>query len=630
MPLIDLKTNLKSLKYGSDRIGGGNSGQPYIQTNIGKGIIGNVDDGLIRGGGAGAIKSAAADTLRIGKFLTDLPKGPLFILKQVGLQLSNPKLESKAPKTGIGFIDRLATVFNDKIGIGPTRIYNLGINTLAQVPANVIGLHLNRHGLLPVQDDNTKYLSVVQNNNQSTGTNSARITPNSTNRLLKYAAKLLPAAPPTSKPPGILDQILSLIPGGSLFVKPQQQTIDSYIGGPGSVYGIGRTFIKRYDYTSNGVNKQQPQDKGKINYIGLLGVSKLYFAAGAGLFAGIFPDRDTAIKNGMDLSNPTKTPTQLNQTAVTYTNPAIKKYTNLKKQIDNQATGSIFKFNDVKNTTTGLSLFKDDYNGVVNSYTDKKISYNNGIDKPIIINGSWKTMNREKRVGSGRTDLINLTPIFSDKGGSISDIITKITIPNNPDKNINDLVKFRIQAIDGDNPTKSNWMIFRAYLTQFSDSTDATWNDVKYAGRGDKFYVYDGFTRKINIGFKVAALSAIEMEPMYQKLNYLMGNLMPDYKNDLIMRGPLVRMTIGNWIDGQAGILNSLSYTIPQDSPWEIAINEPLPGGSKELILPHIVEVSMTFTPIGSQTKGVNKISSKSQTTSNIAQNVNDYQYIKE
>ena len=92
MPLIDLKTNLKSLKYGSDRIGGGNSGQPYIQTNIGDGIIGNVDDGLIRGGGAGAIKSAAIDTLRIGKFLTDLPKGPLFIIKQVGLQLSNPKL----------------------------------------------------------------------------------------------------------------------------------------------------------------------------------------------------------------------------------------------------------------------------------------------------------------------------------------------------------------------------------------------------------------------------------------------------------------------------------------------------------------------------------------------------------
>jgi hypothetical protein len=102
-----------------------------------------------------------------------------------------------------------------------------------------------------------------------------------------------------------------------------------------------------------------------------------------------------------------------------------------------------------------------------------------------------------------------------------------------------------------------------------------------------------------------------------------MGNLMPDYKEGLIMRGPLVRMTVGNWIDGQAGILNSLSYTIPQDSPWEIAVNEPV-GGEKLLILPHVIEVQMTFTPIGSQTRGANLISEKSNTTSHIAQNANE------
>jgi hypothetical protein len=287
MPLIDLKTDLKSLKYGRDRLGGGSSGQPYIQTNInrpGANLIGNFDDGLVRGGAVGAAKASIVDTLRIGKFLTDFPKGPLFIVKQVGLQLSNPKLESRAPKTGIGFIDRLATVLNDKIGIGPTRIYNLGINTLAQIPVNALGIHFNRHGFLPVQDDNTKYLSVVKNNNLNTGSNNAKLPQVSTNRLLRYASKLLPLSPPISKPPGVIDQLLSLIPGASLFIKPQQQIIDEYIGGPGSVYGIGKTFIKRYDYTSNGVNKQQPQNSsnvggnpGNINYPGLLGVSNQYF-----------------------------------------------------------------------------------------------------------------------------------------------------------------------------------------------------------------------------------------------------------------------------------------------------------------------------------------------------------------
>ena len=185
-------------------------------------------------------------------------------------------------------------------------------------------------------------------------------------------------------------------------------------------------------------------------------------------------------------------------------------------------------------------------------------------------------------------------------------------------------------------------MIFRAYLTQFSDSVDATWNSVKYAGRGEDFYIYGGFGRKIQINFKVAALSVDEMQPMYQKLNYLMGNLMPDY-NGVLMRGPLVKMTVGNWLDGQPGILNSLSYTVPEESPWEISLGEDivgvtpvagtagtLVGGVDTLILPHIVEVNMTFTPIGSQTKGSNKISKKDEETSHLAQNINanETQYI--
>ena len=105
---------------------------------------------------------------------------------------------------------------------------------------------------------------------------------------------------------------------------------------------------------------------------------------------------------------------------------------------------------------------------------------------------------------------------------------------------------------------------------------------------------------------------------------------MPDYENNL-MRGPLVRMTIGNYIDAQLCKLDSVSYTIPQDSPWEIAMDEP-EGGEKYLILPHIIEVQLNFTPIGSESKAHNKLQSKSQTISHIAQNNTgdiDFQYIK-
>lgn len=100
---------------------------------------------------------------------------------------------------------------------------------------------------------------------------------------------------------------------------------------------------------------------------------------------------------------------------------------------------------------------------------------------------------------------------------------------------------------------------------------------------------------------------------------------MPEYTDDnILMNGPLVKMTVGNWINGQDGILNSLSYTVPQESPWEVNIttsgNE---GDIGSMVLPHIVEVQMTFTPIGSQTNGLNALSRKPNVTlynSHIAQ----------
>jgi hypothetical protein len=281
-------------------------------------------------------------------------------------------------------------------------------------------------------------------------------------------------------------------------------------------------------------------------------------------------------------------------------------------------------------------VYNDVYNAIGN-YDDKtdllgSIIYRNGYNEAVVISASrWDKVSRETNFGSGRQDSINLTPMFSAKPGNAASW-ESVTI-NSEKYRIKDLVPFMIEAIDAENPaSKSIYMIFRAYITNLSDSVDADWNPINYAGRGEKFYVYTGFTRKISISFKVAALSEKEMKPMYQKLNALMSNLMPDYvgKDGGLMRGPLVRMTVGNYINSQPGKLDSLSYTISTDSPWEINID----GDKDKLILPHIIEVTLNFTPIGSQTGTKNRLSNKESETnfvSHIAQNYNGdnkHQYI--
>ena len=75
------------------------------------------------------------------------------------------------------------------------------------------------------------------------------------------------------------------------------------------------------------------------------------------------------------------------------------------------------------------------------------------------------------------------------------------------------------------------------------------------------------------------------------------------------MRGNIHQLTIGGYVYEYPGIIQSLTYTTPDDSTWEIAIPSERTGNIdsstpsitedtdvKELA--HRIEVSMTFKPI--------------------------------
>ena len=40
------------------------------------------------------------------------------------------------------------------------------------------------------------------------------------------------------------------------------------------------------------------------------------------------------------------------------------------------------------------------------------------------------------------------------------------------------------------------------------------------------------------------------------------------------MKGNLHKMTIGGYLFEQVGIIKSLTYDIPEETPWEIGIND--------------------------------------------------------
>ena len=159
-----------------------------------------------------------------------------------------------------------------------------------------------------------------------------------------------------------------------------------------------------------------------------------------------------------------------------------------------------------------------------------------------------------------------------------------------------DLIKFVFEAISNDNPSISTAIFFRAFLTAgITDTNNAELNSFKYIGRGENFFTYQGFTRTVGFSFRVAAQSSEELRPLYNRINMLMGQVYPDYSpNQGIMRAPVVRVTVGDYLYRVPGFIESINLTVDNNTPWEINLYN-----STDLAqLPQVVDVAVSFRPI--------------------------------
>ncbi len=191
-----------------------------------------------------------------------------------------------------------------------------------------------------------------------------------------------------------------------------------------------------------------------------------------------------------------------------------------------------------------------------------------------------------------------INTLFGGKLKASSPVTSSIeesqTIDTDTDKVFNDLIKFRFKIIspqttEGGQPTVTH-LNFRAYLDSFSDSYNSNWNSFKYIGRAEDFYTYSGFNRNIDFSFKVAVLSKNEVDPLYQKLNKLVGQLAPTYVGDSFMRGNFAAVTIGDYLLNQTGFFNSINLSWNTDYQFG--------GQDGDSQLPHVLDVQCSFQPV--------------------------------
>jgi hypothetical protein len=187
------------------------------------------------------------------------------------------------------------------------------------------------------------------------------------------------------------------------------------------------------------------------------------------------------------------------------------------------------------------------------------------------------------------------TFLETDKRGMYTnrDIINELDVNGrNEDA---DFVALRFQTTADDKLVQ-----FRGTITGLTETTSPSWDSNKFIGSPFNYYTYTGIERSVSFNFKVFSLNEAEHKIAWKKLDTLTGMAYPTAYSGLAVTPPLMKFTIGNLYKAKAAFIESLSYTIDDNYPWEI---------KKGMVLPMIVDVAITmkFIESKSSTNGVSK-----------------------
>mgnify|MGYP003648421437 CR=1 FL=1 len=632
MPLIDLKTDLKSLTYGTDRPGGGSSKEPFITEPIPEGeetTQGAREDFLLR---QGAIRNSGKDVSRLTKLFFSTTKGLSFTTTTNLLSRTSVKTEATlGPAYAGGAINQ--------------GVY-LPTSTLAQVGVGFTGTHLNLLGLDPTSPMSgvvegglfpggglIRYEQVVRDLNNQEGDSS-------NNRLVSLYDTKISGLTPTPKNSLVASSPLDIL---------------SYGGGPGSILGVGKTIIKRASNTT-GINEYGWGVKEFITgSLSKVASSITYFnennpsgSISTVTFGAGSMDKDNnlslpaAITSSLNYakSGISQAKTTFNQNnpsgsvdTVTFGAGSTDKDNNLslpaaitsslnyaKSGISQAKTDfndnyySPLKITDSLVDPTGVNILPEipagQYgNNVLHGVNSDqqivtlKTAYNKPDGNPITHNNAnrtreYNTENKFKQYRYGNLGSPqngnNQYTYGGDKFNAniTNDLNTTLPSTNAPN---NQLFKFYLNLLNPQDPSANNYLYFQAYVDSFTDNISAKYDDYTYTGRGYPSFKYKGFSRDISLSFTIVATNPDQIVPIYDKLNRLIQNLAPNYSNSGYIRGNFVKLTFGDYLNNVPGIIKGFSLNPIFDVGFDIGTGENSSGKQ----LPKGIKVDgFNFTPI--------------------------------
>lgn len=518
-------TKLKSLKYGNS-FGGGNYLEPILTTPI--------KDSNPIGIQYPFSEFAKENGYRVSHILDNLPRGKQFIRNQNRLNFHNAKLEGYK-------------------GLGrPDYRYNPD-NTKLQAGNDNVGYHLPRN----FGDGSYKYETLVNENNQS-----------GFNRLEKLYNKFEVGSQKQQNNYKFLNN----------FYVSSLNFANNILNPALSIYNNSASLLSSFTDTNNsnrarkglpprpGLNRFNDwYQKGKFNLNQV--VSDLYSVT------SYFPKGDSQIDfyfNG---------PSGVGQTViprVTYTND-LRKRDQILELVKNNITQRRNFLTQEKLPIT--RLFTDLGDGSANlglalaNQPEIKNFPEGYSPNATIVDNNLVTTTKKRREFNGNSYTYKSSSPLSVKGSSNPSSITWLRnskVRAYDDDGIDGRMPVVFNIIDPfTGEVEAESLSFSAYISNFNDSYNPNWNPTSYIGRAEDFYVYNKFSRDLSFNFTIPSFNQNDLATNHSKLARLLSSSMGKYDNNKL-GGIIHKLTVGNYLVDQAGILNNISYRIDDNSPWDI------------------------------------------------------------
>ena len=261
-----------------------------------------------------------------------------------------------------------------------------------------------------------------------------------------------------------------------------------------------------------------------------------------------------------------------------------------------------------------------------------KLRVGYGAAKPKITKGNYEagktTFTKEdynKDIVKKRTERIKdaENELIGKRGfRNTDDVINQSGIYTEEDKRIDnisideyDFIPLKFQSVVTDETVN-----FRGNITGLSETVSPSWAGAKFSGNPFNFYTYDGVERSVAFNFIIYPMNSKELLNNWSKIGFLtsltypLGN--PDIKSGYqssigSVRAPLLYFTLGDLYKKREAFIESLQYTVPDNSNWQLdgaqtdyesskaffesAGVRDVPTVENGYKLPHMVEVAITM-----------------------------------